>query len=209
MAYVSIKYIESLQWDDINKMSKEELINVAKSGVKNSNQRLNTLKGYNSPAKRTLIKNQGSNLPKERVIETLDTNELKKLVRNTTNFLQAKTSKLSGERERIRNYVKLSIEKEGKSNRQIESSITRQINKLGGYNSSKIKEVFELVEQVKDLDKSLVWEIGSPTDSGPTSGLVGNVIDIYTTKGFDDPLDVYKELRNRLNEKELDDLPFF
>lgn len=207
--YIRVSDLNNLSWDDINRMDVEQLRKVARSSIKVSNQRLETLRGIKTPAKDALIEKQGSRLPREREIDVMNVNELKKLVRDTTRFVQSKTSKLSGERERIRNFIRLSIDKTGKTSKQIETLVTRRINQLGGYTSSKLREVWDLIEEVKELDKGLVWEVGSPTDQGPTSGLVGQVFDIYSNMNLDDAVLIHKELKNRLDKKEKDDLPFF
>lgn len=192
--------IKSLTGEDINKLNKEELIELAKSSVRFSKQRLSNLGNKYTPAKAKLKQNQGDALPKERQIETMNHNELKKLVADTRNFLRSQTSTLSGERERIRNFVELSIDKKGKSNKQIENLITRQINKMGGY--WKLGEVFDLIDQIEELEPSLVYELGSGTED--EKGFIGTILEAYTSNDFkalrDDPVAFTEKLRSRLDE---------
>lgn len=192
--------IKSLTGEDINKLNKEELIELAKSSVRFSKQRLSNLGNKYTPAKQKLKQNQGEALPRERQIETMNHNELKKLVADTRNFLRSQTSTLSGERERIRNFVELSIDKKGKSNKQIENLITRQINKMGGY--WKLGEVFDLIDQIEELEPSLVYELGSGTED--EKGFIGTILEAYTQEDFkalrDDPVLFTEKLRSRLDE---------
>lgn len=197
---IKVNEIKSLTGDDINNMTKDDLINFSKSSVRFSKQRLATIGNKYTPAKSKLKQNQGDALPKESKIESMTHNELKKLVADTRNFLKSQTSTLSGERERIRNFVELSIDKKGKSTKQVENLITRQINKMGGY--WKLGEVFDLIDQIEELEPSLVYELGSGTED--EKGFIGTILESYTQEDFkglrDDPVQFAQKLRSRLDE---------
>lgn len=185
----SINKIKSLEWDDINEMTQDDLKELAKDTLRNTKRRLSNLQGYNTPAKYYLEERQGNlkKLPNERNLDSMDVNKLKKLVNDTTRFLKSQTSTLEGERRRIRNFVQSGVNSYNIDNKTLQNRITRTINKLGGYNSKTMKDIFEVIEKIENLDPTVVWDFGSPKDNqDKDSSIVGQVIEIYTNPEYAD-----------------------
>ena len=205
---MTLQEIKNLEGTQISNLSKEELQKIAKDATRISKQRLSNLSGKNTLAKTRLEKAQGTlNLPKERDIDKMNVNELRKLITDERQFLRNKTSTLQGERERIRNTVALSLdERNYSSNKAYQTAITKRINQLGGYWD--LSDIFDLIDRIREIDPSLENEIDTNTS------LVGAVIESFDESDFINLQQDPKRFADKLREKYVlkkrieDDIPF-
>lgn len=185
---MNINEIKALTGVEINRMTSEELREIAKDATRNVKQRLGQLKkaGIDSTAAtRKLKKNWGSTeLPTNNAIDSLEHNQLKQLVANSRTFLRGQTSTVKGERQRLRNFVSTTIDKRDyKYKKDIEKEITDRINRWGGYDE--LGKVFDLIEQMEEQNPSIISEVG-------TNPLTGNFFELV----FDSYVDAdFEELR--------------
>lgn len=106
----------------------------------------------------------------------MDHNQLKHFLASTSRFLNSQTSTLEGEERRLRNIIKASMDTKGLTNRQVKYRITQTINKFGGLN--KMREVFDLIDQIEELDPSIKQEMGT----NPADGFLQKSLSLTTQK---------------------------
>lgn len=203
--------IKKLEGIDINRMNDEELKEYVKNATRFTKRRLSNLSNKYTPSKKQLERKiDNKNLPNEKEIDQMTHNDLKHLLKIERDFLNSQTSTIEGEKQRIRNFIRLSIDEQGKSERQIQNLITRRINKLGGYWN--LGKIFELIDQIEELEPSLVYELGSGTTE--ERGFIGTIIETYSSEDFqdliNDPVKFTEKLKNILDEKKKnrEDIPF-
>lgn len=185
---MTINELKNLSGVEINSMTRNELMEVAKDATRNAKQRIGQLKraGIESTAAtRKLAKNWGTlNLPSNKQIDKMSHNQLKQLVANERTFLRGQTSTVKGERQRIRNFVKTTIDTRGKSQKRVESLITQRIKKWGGYDE--LGKVFDLIEQMEEQNPSIVSEVG-------TNPLAGNFFELVFESYVDTDFEEIRE----------------
>lgn len=173
----------------INNLTNPQLREALKDATRITKQRLSNLDAarFNYTPARQIFEN--TKLPTYKEIDSMRQSELRHLLKQEVQFLGNQTSTVAGERERIRNFVRLSVDTKNKSNTAIENEITRKISKMGGYNE--LSEIFDLVHQAESLDPSIVYEMGS-------SEFIGSVIDGYI-RGLDDPVQIKEYVREKID----------
>lgn len=187
---MNIQALKELSGSAINNLTVQELREALKDATRNTKQRIGQLDraGFEYTPARQMWKD--TKLPNNAEIDNMTQSELRHTLKQEVQFLNNKTSTVAGERERLRNFVRLSVDTKDRSNKAIESEITRKINKIGGY--KELSEIFELIEQVESLDPSVVYEMGS-------SEFIGNIIESYLN-GLDDPVQLKEYLRDKLDK---------